>query len=66
MDYKTAIIWAMARENLSSGFPTKSDSNRPAQLHRLVKSFEILDLASTGTKLYRKQQQRYSSDCMDG
>ena len=31
------IIWATSRENLSSGFATKVDSNRPAQLQRLAR-----------------------------
>ena len=31
------IIWASMRENLSSGFPTKLDSNRPAQLQTLAR-----------------------------
>ena len=26
------IKWALSRQNLSSGFPTKRDSNQPAQL----------------------------------
>ena len=30
-------IWASPRENLSLGFPTKRDSNQPAQLQRLAK-----------------------------
>ena len=30
-------IWATSRENLSSGFPTREDSNRPAQLQRLAR-----------------------------
>ena len=39
--------WASLRENLSSGFPTSQDSNRPTQLRRPA-SLEILDLASVG------------------
>ena len=31
-----SLIWATTRYNLSSGFPTKRDSNQPAQLQRLV------------------------------
>ena len=30
------FIWASSRENLSSGFPTKRDSNQPPQLQRLA------------------------------
>ena len=30
-------IWATSRENLSSGFATRSDSNQPAQLQRLAR-----------------------------
>ena len=31
------VIWATSRENLSSGFATSKDSNRPAQLMRLAR-----------------------------
>ena len=34
-------IWALLRENLSLGFPTKSDSNQPAQLQRLARKIKI-------------------------
>ena len=30
------VIWAAIRENLSSGFPTKRDSNQSPQLQRLA------------------------------
>ena len=36
--YKNAsLIWASSPQNLSSGFPTKLDSNQPAQLQRLAR-----------------------------
>ena len=30
------LIWAMSQENLSSGFATRKDSNRPAQPQKLA------------------------------
>ena len=42
------MIRAASRENLSSGFPTRSVSNWPAQLQSPAKSIEILDLTSIG------------------
>ena len=33
----TRVKWAVARENLSSGFPRKQYSNQPAQLQRLAR-----------------------------
>ena len=35
------IILAAMRENLSSGFPTKWDSNRPAKLQRLARKLKF-------------------------
>ena len=35
------IKWAPTRENLSSGFPTKWDSNQPAQLKRLARKLKF-------------------------
>ena len=35
------IIWAKSRENLTLGFLTMWDSNRPAQLHRLARSLKF-------------------------
>ena len=32
--------WASSRENLSLGFPTKSDSNQSAQLQRIARKFK--------------------------
>ena len=32
------IIWAASRQNLSSGFPTKRDSNQSHQLQRLARN----------------------------
>ena len=33
--------WTSSRENLSSGFPTRLDSNRPSQLQRLARGFKF-------------------------
>ena len=52
-----SILWtnrASSRENLSSGFSTRYDSNRPAQLQRLA-SLEISAIANKGTKLCRQR-----------
>ena len=38
-----------------SGFATRYDSNRPAQLQRLVKSLEISAIASRSIKLSRQR-----------
>ena len=35
------INWATSRENLSSGFPTKRDSNPPAQLQILDRELKF-------------------------
>ena len=34
---RTPIIWASTRQNLSSGFPTKGDSNQSPRLQRLAR-----------------------------
>ena len=34
-------IWASSRENLSSVFPTKLDSNQSPQLHRLARKLKF-------------------------
>ena len=36
----TPIIWASSRQNLSSGFPTKSDQNQTPQLQRLARKLK--------------------------
>ena len=59
------VIWAMSRENLSSGFATREDTNRPAQpqkLGRCVKFWiwKLEVLYHLGSK-----QQRCWSDCAD-
>ena len=36
------FILASSRENLSSAFPTKRDSNQPAQLPRLARKLKFL------------------------
>ena len=33
--------WASSRENMSSGFPRKRDSNQPAQLQRMARKLEF-------------------------
>ena len=33
----SVMIWASSRQNLSSGFPSKRDSNRSPQLQRLAR-----------------------------
>ena len=37
----TAIIWATSRENLSSGFATKVDSNWPVQPQKLARGLKF-------------------------
>ena len=44
------VIWATSRENLSSGFATRVDSNWPAQPQRL----EISDIETRGIILSRQ------------
>ena len=39
-DNKLQIIWALTRETLSSGFPSKRDSNQSPQLQRLARKLE--------------------------
>ena len=34
-------IWAMSRQNLSSGFVTRQDSNQPVQLQRLARGLKF-------------------------
>ena len=54
-------IWASSRENLSSGFSTRQDSNRPAQLQKVVRvlKFRIQKLEVL-YYLGREQQRRWS------
>ena len=35
------IIWASSRQNLSSGVPTKRDSNQSPKLHRLARELKF-------------------------
>ena len=60
-----SVVWASSRENLSSGFATKVDSNRPAQLQRLARGLKIW-LYQVEVLYYpgSKQQNRWS-DCAD-
>ena len=46
--------WATSRNNLSSWSRTRKDSNRPAQIQRLARNLESLNLASIGIILSRK------------
>ena len=48
------LNWAAAQENRSSGFPTKCNSNQPAQLQRLAKKFEFSLLSSLDLILSNK------------
>ena len=56
--------WASSRENLSLGFATRWDSNRPARLQKIA-SLEFLDIASRGIILSKQRKQRRWSDCAD-
>ena len=38
---KLIINWASSRENLSSGFPTKRDSDRSPQIQRLARKLKF-------------------------
>ena len=49
-------IWALTRQNLSLGFPTKWDSNQPAQLQRLARKLKFCPLASPDMILSNKQK----------
>ena len=46
---------AASPQNLSSGFPTKWESNQPAQLQRLYRKNEISPVASLRMKLSKKR-----------
>ena len=52
-------MWASSWENLSSGFATRVDSNRPVHPQRL----EILDLETKGIILSRQRKQRRRLIC---
>ena len=57
--------WASSRENLSSGFATRVDLNRPAQLQRLA-GFIKLHINKLEILYYLgSEQQRRWSDCAD-
>ena len=51
----TAIKWASSRENLSSGFPSKRDSNQSPQLQRLSRKSKFTPVASLHMKLTKKR-----------
>ena len=48
------IILASSRQNLSSGFPTKRDSNQSHQLERLSKKLKFRHIASLDMLLFNK------------
>ena len=53
----TGMILAATRENLSSGFATRVDSNRSAQLEKLRRQrFEISDIETRGIILSMQRQ----------
>ena len=57
------IIWASSWENLSSGFATRVDSNRPAQPQKLAR---VMKLPTSEISYYLgSEQQRCWSDCVD-
>ena len=39
--WNKCIIWAPSQENLSSGFPSKRDSNQSPQLQRLARKLKF-------------------------
>ena len=43
--FRSWIKWASSRENLSSGFPTKRDSNQFPQLQRLARKLKFSHMA---------------------
>ena len=45
------IIWASPREKLSSGFPTKRDSNQPAQLQIEISFVASLDMIHSNKQI---------------
>ena len=44
-------IWALTRENLSSGFASKKDADQPVHVRRLISAFADRFLASIIYKL---------------
>ena len=59
------IIWATSRENLSSGFATKLDSNRGSSAIETSQSLEISAITSRDITLSRQRKQRRWSVCAD-
>ena len=53
--YHSLFNWALSRENLSSGFPTKWDSNQSPQLKRLARKNELSFVASWGMVLSKRR-----------
>ena len=62
----TNIIWASLRQNLSSGFPTRSYPKQPAQLQRLARTLKLhLSYVEIWYFPISEKQRRWS-DCADG
>ena len=59
------LIWVPSRENLSSGFATRYDSNRPAQPHRLATVLRFWIQQVDLLYYLCSEQQRCWSDCAD-
>ena len=59
------IIRASSRENLSSGFSTRYDSNRPAKQQKLARSLNFRIYKKEVLYYLGSEQQRCWSDCAD-
>ena len=57
--------WASSRENLSSGFATTVDSNRPAQPQKLYRGLKFRIWKLEVLYYLGSEQQRCWSDCAD-
>ena len=64
-NWRTEIIWASTREDLSSGFPTMQDSNQPAQLQRVARELKFRVLQVYQLYLQEGEQQWHWLDCAD-
>ena len=63
--FQGAIIWASSRENLSSGFATRRDTNRPAQPQKLARVFKFRLQQVEVLNYPGSEQHRRWSDCAD-
>ena len=59
------IIWASSRENLSLGFATRYDTNRPARLQRLARILKFRQKKVEVLYYPGSEKQRRWSDCAD-